>query len=127
MITMKPISTVLLSTLFCLSTSLVAAADNAGGYSAWQGATPVADGSVESLVRELNELIDQAERARAADRNFLSDLRALADRYDWPWQQEIFQSDFTDGNYQRPLPWKVTSGEFRAERGLGMVSRVDGE
>jgi hypothetical protein len=122
---MKPILTCLLSTLFCLSTSLVTAAENDGGYSAWQGATPVADGSVETLVKELNELIDQAERARAADQNFLADLRALADRYDWPWQQEIFQSDFTDGKYQRPLPWEVTSGEFRAERGLGMVSRVD--
>jgi hypothetical protein len=122
---MKPILACLLSTLFCLSTVLVSAAENESGYSAWQAATPVADGSVESLVKELNELIDQAERARAADRNFLADLRALADRYDWPWQQEIFQSDFTDGKYQRPLPWKITSGEFRAERGLGMHSRVD--
>jgi len=122
---MKPILTVLLSTLLCLSTSLASAAESDSGYKAWQGATPVADGSVESLVKELNELIDNAERARAADRNFLSDLRALADRYDWPWQQEIFQSDFTDGKDQRPLPWKITSGEFRAERGLGMVSRVD--
>ena len=122
---MKPILAYLLSTLLCLSTSLASAAESDSGYQAWQGSTPAADGSVESLVKELNELVDQAERARAADRNFLSDLRALADRYDWPWQQEIFQSDFTDGRYQRPLPWKITSGEFRAERGLGMVSRVD--
>lgn len=122
---MKPIITLLLSTLFCLSTSVVTAAENDGGYSAWQGTTPAADGSVESLIKDLNELIDQAERERAADRNFLADLRALADRYDWPWQQEIFQSDFTDGKYQRPLPWKITSGEFRAERGLGMYSQVD--
>jgi len=122
---MKPILTFLLSTLFCLSASVVTAAENDGDYKIWQGATPAADGSVESLVKELNELIDKAERARAADNNFLADLRSLADRYDRPWQQEIFQLDFIDGNYQSPLPWKVTSGEFRIERGVGLYSRVD--
>ena len=124
---MKPILTFLLSTLFCLSASVVTATESDGDYKIWQSATPAADGSVESLVKELNELIDKAERARAADNNFLADLRALADRYDWPWQQEIFQLDFIDGNYQRPLPWKVTSGEFRPERGVGLYSRVDAE
>jgi len=40
----------------------------------------------EELVDELNKLISQAERDRAASPQFLRDLRDLARRYDNPWR-----------------------------------------
>jgi len=44
-------------------------------YQTWQGD----DTATAALVERLNQLIDDAERARAADPNFLADLRVTID------------------------------------------------
>ena len=79
--------------LCCAALALPAAAQQSrysGGWgnpdrpAAGQPANP-ADAKTAKLLDELNGLVDEAERGRAADPRFLRDLRDLARRYAWPW------------------------------------------
>ena len=80
---------------------------------------------VEKLVKDLRRLIDEADRARAADPLFLRDLRALANRYTNPWRQRLVYDDFGDGDYTRSPAWTVTAGEFFIDQ-AGLISRTGG-
>lgn len=81
--------------------------------------------SQKQLLDELNKLINEAEKARAADPVFLRDLRALAQRYDSPWQVSIIQDDFMDGNFDQNPTWTVASGRYWIENGYGLRSSVE--
>jgi len=78
----------------------------------------------ERLLEELKRLTDEAERVRAADPRFLSDLRDLARRYEWPWRRRIAFDEFRDGDYARDPVWTVEAGSF-AVGYEGLVSRQD--
>ncbi len=81
---------------------------------------PGANENMDRIVGELGKLIDEAERARAADPRFISDLRDLARRHAWPWRRRVAFDDFADGNISSGPTWRIVSGEFlvSAERGL---------
>ena len=66
----------------------------------------------QELIDALNKLIDEAERARAADPRFLRDLRDLANRYDWPWRVMVLRDDFRDGDFTKGPRWTVKAGEY---------------
>ena len=80
---------------------------------------------VEKIVEDLRRLIEEADRARAADPLFLRDLCALANRYTNPWRKRLVYDDFGDGDYTRSPAWTVTAGEFFIDR-TGLVSRTGG-
>ena len=102
----------------------VQAQQDSSRYGSWQSGAATQDSGIQSLVDELRKLVDEAERARAADPRLLRDLRSLAGRYDRPWRVSILHDDFPDGDFTRSPAWTVTAGEFRAERGWGLVSDV---
>jgi len=81
-------------------------------------------GDSGEMARELRGLIDEAEKARAADPRFLRDLRDLADRYDRPPLTDVLFDDFSDGDFTRNPAWQVTSGRYWIERGYGLRSTV---
>jgi hypothetical protein len=83
-----------------------------------------ADEKLQRLTDELNALIDDAERARAADPRFLSDLRDLARRYAWPWTVRIVSDDFSDGDVSRNPAWSVWGADLRVHRRRGVTMRV---
>lgn len=76
------------------------------------------------MIDELNTLINDAEKARAADRHFIQDLRDVLNEYDWPWRVTLIDEDFTDGKIAKSPDWEISSGDFRLERGLGLYSKV---
>lgn len=65
------------------------------------------------FLKELKGLVGEAERMRAADPQFLRDLRRLARRYSWPWSKLVAADDFGDGDYVKNPRWTVVSGNFR--------------
>jgi hypothetical protein len=72
-----------------------------GNPDAKRAANKPADETVTRLLDELQGLVDEAERGRAADPRFLGDLRSLARRYSWPWHNLVVFDDFSDGDATR--------------------------
>jgi len=120
---------ILFAGLICSAS--VQAADSASRYQAWQ---PPANEKVyaqnsdsdthQRMIDQLNRLINDAEKARAADRHFIQDLRDILSQYDWPWRITLVDEDFTDGNVSRSPAWKIEAGDFELERGFGLRTRV---
>ncbi len=89
-------------------------------YGAWEGANP----DLQKLVDELNKLIDEATKAKAADPVFLQDLRDLATKYKVAAPaaaptpatlSRLLTDSFADGNFTANPVWKVSAGEYRIE------------
>src|SRR5690242_8021198 len=84
--------------LVLLTVSIPAAL--ADDYQPWQNPNNSAQpGDMQQFVKQLRQLIYKAEKAKAADPNFLKDLKGLADSYDNPWPAQVFFDDFRDGDY----------------------------
>ncbi len=86
---------------------------------------PLADNRLQQLTDELSTLIDEAEKARAADYRFLRDLRDLVRRYGRPWRKEILFDDFRDGNFTENPTWTVKAGRFDVVWRDGLRSRIE--
>ena len=76
------------------------------------------------MIDELRTLLDKGERERLADPWFLRDLRAVVDRYDWPWRKRLLSDDFSTRGPQPAKPWVVTAGEFLIDWRHGLRSVV---
>jgi hypothetical protein len=79
----------------------------------------------QELIDALNKLIDEADRARAADPRFLRDLRDLANRYDRPWRVTLLHDDFRDGDIAKNPAWTVKAGEYTIDWRDGLRSRIE--
>ncbi len=120
----------ILVTLIAVSTESPAYAQTQGGaYSPWTDPALQArqdvrqqNDRVGKLIKELRALTNKASRARAADPNFLNDLRDLADRYENPWSVVLLRDDFADGDFTRNPTWTVSAGKFWVEPGYGLRS-----
>lgn len=82
-------------------------------------------GDLQTFIDRLNRLVDEAEKARAADPRFLRDLRDLANGFDRPWKNRVISDAFTDGNYTSGPAWSVRSGKYWVEQNWGL--RSDGQ
>ena len=119
-----------IAALALLLTSIESSAQSTSNkYQTWDNPDqPTSQGSgdprVQELLDELTALVDEADRARAADPRFLEDLRDLIRGYDWPWRVEILNEDFTDGRVAGSPKWNIVTGDFRAEYGIGLRSVI---
>lgn len=101
-------------------------------YSAWSNPDQKANGNTRELVERLDKLINEAEKARAADPAFLRDLRNLARSYDTQGSQAanqpativVLSDDFHDGDFTANPTWTVTEGRYWIEQGWGLRSAI---
>jgi hypothetical protein len=107
----------------CLATALglglamggAAAQDSTSKYQQWPGAEGGSE-DVDQLVQDIQKLIDQAERDKAADPQFLEDLRGVLSDYQNPWTARVLYDDFRDGNYTSNPTWTVSGGVFKVKK-----------
>lgn len=121
----------LLALLLSIALALPAAtagADEKERYSEWRGDAAeddAADDAARALARELEALIDEAERVRAADPRFLQDLRdAIAAHAAAAPRAALIRDDFSDGDFTRDPRWTVASGNFTVDPRLGLRTAV---
>ena len=104
-----------------------AAQDNANKYQQWPGAEGGGSEDVNKLVQDIQKLIDQAEKDKAADPQFLDDLRGVLADYQNPWTTRLLYDDFSDGNYTANPAWTVSGGVFKVKKegfNIGLKSSV---
>ncbi len=96
-------------------------------YSTWSNPDApqgTIDKRTDELVDKLNALIDDAEKARAADPVFLRDLRELARSYSGPRYTSVLVDDFADGDFAANPVWTVSEGRYWIEKDWGLRSAV---
>jgi hypothetical protein len=76
----------------------------------------------DALIDRLETLIERAERDRAADPNFLRDLRDALEDFEGSQVVAVIVDDFSDGDYTRNPRWSVVEGNFSVERNRGLRS-----
>ena len=118
----------LLALLLSIALALPAAtagADEKERYSEWRG-DAAEDDAARALARELEALIDEAERARAADPRFLQDLRdaIAAHAAASAPRAALIRDDFSDGDFTHDPRWTVASGNFAVDPRLGLRTVV---
>jgi hypothetical protein len=82
-------------------------------YSPWQG--QVQTGDMTELLKNLRALTDQAEQDKAADPEFLADLRSMASEYEdrARWPTRLLYDNFSDGNLTGKPTWTIVAGDWR--------------
>jgi len=94
-------------------------------YSTWSDpAATATPGVPQEFLDRLNKLIDDAEKAKAADPLFLQDLRNLASGAVIPWKTVVLDDSFSDGNFTANPVWQVMGGEYFIETGWGLRNRL---
>lgn len=95
-------------------------------YSTWSDPSGQASGGedLKTFIEKLNKLIDEAEKAKAADPVFLQDLRNLANGAKSPWNTVVLDDAFADGNFTANPAWEVLSGAYFIETGWGLRNKL---
>jgi hypothetical protein len=110
-----------------LSAAPAVADTNSSRYSPWEGNQ--APGQIDSLIQNLQGLIDEADRAGAADPRFIQDLRDVISRYQRGGTSggamtRLLRDDFRDGNFTSNPAWTVSAGQWDIDRNRGLHSIV---
>jgi hypothetical protein len=97
-------------------------------YGSWappvKAKSPKESKDLAAFLKELDTLVKDAEKSRAANPVFLQDLKNLTARYEGGGSQRILFDDFSDNDYDNNPSWSVTSGDYYVEPGYGLRSRV---
>lgn len=69
----------------------------------------------QSLLDELQQKVDEADKKMVAHPTFLNELRGLIDKYRAKIRHVFFSDDFSDGDFTKNPAWQVESGQFRID------------
>lgn len=105
---------------FVLSTPFMIKAEEGSKYKQWQSS----DERLENMINELDQIIGEGTRSRAAHPGFLQDLNRVIDQYRVPKKLIFFADDFADNNYTVNPTWLVRKGTFSIDSFGGLYSAI---
>ena len=82
---------------FCIliCAPLAVQAQETDRYGQWHSS----DDQLQGMINELDRIIDEGSKARAAHPGFLQDLQEIVDRYRTPRKTVFFSDDFSDYDF----------------------------
>lgn len=111
----------LLLLVFLLPADPVAAQkDDSGRYGTWESG----EEKLQKLTGEVEALIAEGIRSKAAHPEFFRDLQLTVNKYKIPKKTVYFKDDFSDNEYLRNPAWTVKKGVFSVDYQGSLYSSV---
>ena len=105
---------------FIFSIPLLVQAEDKSKYGQWQSS----DARLENMINDLDQIIEEGTRSRAAHPGFLQEINRVIDQYRSPKKLIFFADDFTDNNFSENPTWTVKKGSFSIDSYGGLYSSV---
>lgn len=83
------------------------------------------EAQIDVLIKDLQGLVDKAEREKLADPWFIEDLRGLISRYSETWPVVLLDHSFDSREATPKAPWQVRQGKMQMDWSRGLRSRVE--
>jgi hypothetical protein len=110
----------LIVSFFIFNTSFPIQAAEENKYGQWQSS----DDNLGNLIHDLDRIIEEGTRSRAAHPGFLQDLNRTIDQYRIPPKLIFFADDFADNNFTEKPAWTVKKGSFSIDSYGGLYSSI---
>lgn len=85
---------------------------------------PQENQKLKSMISELEQKIEDADKRMIAHPSFLEELKELVGKYKAQLRDLFFRETFTDGNYTKSPKWTVKSGQFSVNKKGYLVNSV---
>ena len=105
---------------FIFNIPLLVQAEDKSKYGQWQSS----DARLENMINDLDQIIEEGTRSRAAHPGFLQEINRVIDQYRSPKKLIFFADDFTDNNFSENPTWTVKKGSFSIDSYGGLYSSV---
>lgn len=80
--------------------------------------------ALKSLLEDLEDKIDEADKRMIAHPSFIKELRSLVTLYRSKLREVFLYEDFSDGNYTKNPVWRVRAGSFQITSANRLRSRI---
>ena len=111
---------ILIAFCFVFNTPLSVRAEEEDKYGQWQSS----DDSLVNMINDLDRIIEEGTKSRAAHPGFLQDLNRIIDQYRIPEKIIFFADDFADNNFSKNPTWTVEKGEFSIDSYGSLYSSI---
>jgi hypothetical protein len=105
---------------FLLNFPLPVQAEEGSQYGQWQSSND----RLKNMINDLNQIIEEGTRSRAAHPGFLQDLNRIIDQYRIPQKSIFFADDFADNNFAENPTWTVRKGIFSIDSFGSLYSSI---
>jgi hypothetical protein len=95
-------------------------AEEESRYGEWQRS----DDQLKNMINDLDEVIKEGTRSRAAHPGFLHDLNRIIDQYRMPVRTILFADDFADNDFTENPSWTVRNGAFSIDSFVALYSSI---
>ena len=110
----------LIVSLFIFIASFSVSASEENKYGQWQSP----EDNLGNLINDLDRVIEEGTKSRAAHPGFLQDLNRIIDQYRTPQKLIFFADDFADNNFTEKPEWTVKKGLFSIDSYGGLYSSI---